>query len=134
MADFIFKNTQDEITGIKGIIFDKDGTLTNSNIFWAEIIRRRSLEIINFTKMDVSYFPYLCKIMGLDSESNLLLPEGPIALKSRKEVIRILSLNLKKLNIHMKESTISQIFKKVHSEFSPKSEGLYFQLEALVIL
>ena len=130
MADFIFKNTQDEITGIKGIIFDKDGTLTNSNIFWAEIIRRRSLEIINFTKMDVSYFSYLCKIMGLDSESNLLLPEGPIALKSRKEVIRILSLNLKKLNINMKESTISQIFKKVHSEFSPKSEGFILPIRS----
>ena len=47
MANFIFKNTQAEITGIKGIIFDKDGTLTNSNIFWSEIIKRRSLEIIN---------------------------------------------------------------------------------------
>ena len=101
MANFIFKNTQAEITGIKGIIFDKDGTLTNSNIFWSEIIKRRSLEIINFTKLDVSHFSYLCKIMGLDLESNLLLPEGPIALKSRKEVIRILSLNLKKLNINL---------------------------------
>ena len=56
MANFIFKNTQAEITGIKGIIFDKDGTLTNSNIFWSEIIKRRSLEIINFTKLDVSHF------------------------------------------------------------------------------
>ena len=71
MANFIFKNTQDEIKGIKGIIFDKDGTLTNSNIFWSEIIKRRSLEIINFTKLDVSHFAFLCKIMGLDLESNL---------------------------------------------------------------
>lgn len=122
MANFIFKNSQAEIKGIEGIIFDKDGTLTNSNIFWSEIIKRRSLEIINFTKLDISHFSYLCKIMGLDLESNLLLPEGPIALKSRKEVIRILSLNLKKLNININESSISQIFKKVHTEFSPKSE------------
>ena len=27
---------------IKGIVFDKDGTLTNSNLFWSEIIKRRS--------------------------------------------------------------------------------------------
>ena len=78
MANFIFKNTQAEITGIKGIIFDKDGTLTNSNIFWAEIIKRRSLEIINFTKLDITHFSYLCKIMGLDSakRTRLLSTEG----------------------------------------------------------
>ena len=112
MANFIFKNTQLEITGIKGvIIFDKDGTLTNSNIFWAEIIKRRSLEIINFTKLDVSHFSYLCKIMGLDLESNLLLPEGPIALKSRKEVIDSLILNLNKLSINVNETLISKFLK-----------------------
>ena len=61
--------------------------------------------------------------MGLDSESNLLLPEGPIALKSRKEVIEFLIFKFKKLNIHINESTISKIFKKVHSEFSPESEN-----------
>ena len=130
MANFIFKNTQDEIKGIKGIIFDKDGTLTNSNIFWSEIIKRRSLEILNFTKLDASYFAYLCKIMGLDLESNLLLPEGPIALKSRKEVIRILSLAIKKLNININESSISQIFEKVHTEFSPKSEDFILPIRS----
>jgi len=130
MANFIFKNTQDEIKGIKGIIFDKDGTLTNSNIFWSEIIKRRSLEIINFTKLDVSHFAFLCKIMGLDLESNLLLPEGPIALKSRKEVIRTLSLNLNKRNIKIEESSISQIFEKVHTEFSPKSEDFILPIRS----
>ena len=33
MVNFIFKNTQIEIRDIKVFIFDKDGTLTNSNIF-----------------------------------------------------------------------------------------------------
>ena len=130
MANFIFKNAKAEITGIEGIIFDKDGTLTDSNIFWSEIIKRRSLEIINFTKLDVSYFSCLCKIMGLDLESNLLLPEGPIALKTRKEVIRILSLNLKKLNININDSAISNIFKKVHAEFSPKSESFILPIKS----
>ena len=128
MVNFLFKNSQIEIRDIKGVIFDKDGTLTNSNIFWAEIIKRRSIEIINFTKVDKNYLPYLCKIMGLDLETNLLLPEGPIALKSRKEVIDCLILNLKKLSINVNESLLSKIFKKVHSEFSSESENFIFPI------
>lgn len=128
MVNFILKNTQDQIRDIKGIIFDKDGTLTNSNIFWSEIIKRRSHEIINFTKLDDSHFSYLCKIMGLDLNTGLLLPEGPIALKSRKEVIRCLNLKLNKLNINISDSSISQIFKKVHSDFSLKSESFIYPI------
>ena len=65
---------------------------------------------------------------GLDLESNLLLPEGPIALKSRKEVIDCLILNLKKLSVNVNESSISKIFKKVHSEFSSESENFIFPI------
>jgi len=130
MVNFIFKNSQLEITDIKGVIFDKDGTLTNSNIFWAEIIKRRSIEIINSKKLNYDHFPYLCKIMGLDLKSNLLLPEGPIALKSRKEVIDSLIFNLKKLSINVNESLISRIFKKVHSEFSPQSENFILPINS----
>ncbi len=128
MVNFVLKNTQIEIRDIKGVIFDKDGTLTNSNIFWAEIIKRRSIEIIKSTNLNKNYFPDLCKIMGLDLESNLLLPEGPIALKSRKEVIEFLILNLKKLSINVNESLISKIFKKVHTEFSPQSDNFIFPI------
>ena len=123
MVDLQFRNSQLEIRDIAGIIFDKDGTLTNSNIYWSEIIKRRSREIINFTKLDESYFDYLCKSMGLDLTSNLLLPDGPIALKSRKEVITSLILNLKKIHIEMNELLISNIFRKVHSDFLPISKN-----------
>ena len=123
MVNLKFKKNKIEIRDIKGIIFDKDGTLTNSNTFWAEIIKRRSMEIIKSTKLNYDHFPYLCKTMGLDLESNLLLPEGPIALKSRKEVMECLILNLDKLSIHINELMISEIFERVHSEFSPESEN-----------
>ena len=63
MVNFLFKNSQIEIRDIKGVIFDKDGTLTNSNIFWAEIIKRRSIEVINSTKLDKNYLPIsLCSL------------------------------------------------------------------------
>ena len=133
MVSFKFKKNKNENRDIKGVIFDKDGTLTNSNIFWAEIIKRRSLEIINSTKLDYYHFPYLCKTMGLDLESNLLLPEGPIALKSRKEVMECLIFKLDKLDIKVNEIIISEIFKKVHSEFSLESENFILPISSACV-
>ena len=40
MINIINKNFR--INNIEGIIFDKDGTLTDSSYYWAEIIKRRS--------------------------------------------------------------------------------------------
>ena len=65
MVSFKFKNNQIEIKDIKGVIFDKDGTLTNSNIFWAEIIKRRSIEIIKSKKIDKIIYHTCAKLWDL---------------------------------------------------------------------
>ena len=86
-----FKNI--EIKNIDTIIFDKDGTITNSNVYWSEIIYLRSTEIIKEFKLDKNYLSFICESMGLDLNKKLL-PNGPIALETRGKVIEILSKKL----------------------------------------
>ena len=43
MINIVCKNFR--LNDIEGIIFDKDGTITNSHYYWAEIIKRRSQKI-----------------------------------------------------------------------------------------
>ena len=87
MSDILFEDYKFKIKNIEGIIFDKDGTLTDSNFYWSEIIKRRAYEIIKILNIDKDYYKYLCNSMGLDLKNNKLFEKGPIAIKSRDEVI-----------------------------------------------
>lgn len=107
-----------EISGIKHVIFDKDGTLTDSSIFWAEIIKRRSRLICDSYKMDEVIYNKLLLTMGLDKSSERLLPNGPIALKSRKEVVERVMLVIKDYIPSVTHDQINEIFYSVHSDFA----------------
>ena len=89
------------IENIDAIIFDKDGTLTDSSIYWSEIIKRRSKKIQEDLLLSKEEYYELLKVMGLDITSNKLLPEGPIAIKSRKEVIDVIISHLKKRTLKL---------------------------------
>ena len=67
-----------DIKNISAIIFDKDGTLTNSHIYWAEIISLRSNAIIDEFKLNPKYFSLIASSMGLNTDSNNLEENGPI--------------------------------------------------------
>lgn len=108
--DFYFKN-------VSGIIFDKDGTITNSHFYWSEIILRRSRKILKEFELDKSLFGYVASSMGLDLYSKTLIPEGPIALKSRKEVVSILFKNISKFSNKITEKSLADIFLEIHEEF-----------------
>ena len=109
------------LCGIDHIIFDKDGTITDANLYWGEIIRRRSVEILLFYDLDSSdqhLRRSLESAMGL-GPCGSLLPEGPIAIKSRTEVIRKISHLLTRLDVASSPHELSEIFKTVHARFMP---------------
>lgn len=111
------KTNQWEINDVEAVFFDKDGTLIDSHIYWGRIIEKRSEALIKKYNLPISYFETLCMIMGFSFKERKLLPEGPIALVSREEVIRILCNYFIKNNIRVVEQEISELFVEVHSEF-----------------
>lgn len=109
--DFIF-------TSIKGVIFDKDGTITDSNTYWSKIIRMRADLIIERYRISSNYFPELCNSMGLNIQTDKLLPIGPIALKSREEVINNILIFLKSIDYFLDYQSIDNLFFEVNKDFS----------------
>ena len=103
---------------IECVILDKDGTITDSHYYWSEIIIRRARMIIETLNLDQKCFELIASSMGLNTFSNKLSNEGPIALKSREEVIRIVCQKLNKKNIKINNNQLSKIFLKVHEEFT----------------
>ena len=91
--DFYLKSLDVYIKDVSGVIFDKDGTLTDSNIYWAEIIKLRTKKLIDEFNIEKCNASLISRAMGLDTKSNLLLPEGPIALETRQTVIEIIISN-----------------------------------------
>ncbi len=123
MSDILFENYEFKIKDIEGIIFDKDGTLTDSNFYWSEIIKRRAYEIIRILNIDKDYYKYLCNSMGLDLKNNKLFEKGPIAIKSRDEVIFEIIKCLQLIDIKVKKNFISDIFCNVHESFKKDSDN-----------
>ena len=119
MINIISKNFR--IDNIDGIIFDKDGTLTDSSYYWSEIIKRRSQKITNDFQLTKEDYYKLNKVMGLNIITDKLLSEGPIAIKSRSEVIDKIICHLETKNLGINKKYLEDIFRNIHSEFSKEA-------------
>ena len=61
------------LKSVEGVIFDKDGTITDSNIYWSNIIKLRAKKIIEYYGLKPIHFKNICSSMGLDNSTNKLL-------------------------------------------------------------
>ena len=105
------------IQNIEGVIFDKDGTLTDSHVYWSEIIRRRAKKLCDYFNLPDIEYVNLTFVMGLDINIGKLMPEGPIAIKSRNEVISSLEKYLESIGCSNSFDVIVNVIKEVNSEF-----------------
>jgi phosphoglycolate phosphatase len=105
-----------KLDGVSAVLFDKDGTFVDSHQYWGKIIFHRSQAICDAFRIDPAYIKKLEVVMGFSRVLGRLLPDGPIALVSRDEVIEVLTQYLNLQSIKVDNFQISQIFDRVHHE------------------
>ncbi len=115
MVDLYTKNW--ELQNINTVLFDKDGTFIDSHIYWGKIIQMRIQAVMDEYRISEEHFYNLCLSLGYDLNTKKLIPQGPIALLAREEVIKSLLTALKKIGVETNTDTIAEIFKNVHQEF-----------------
>ena len=116
-----------KLENVKCVLFDKDGTLMDSHIYWSRIIERRSLALISAYELSFDRHEELCSTMGLDLKTKKLQPKGPIALVSRDKVVDVIVGYMNRQSIKIKHVDVSNIFDKEHSLFN-KELNQYIQL------
>lgn len=112
-----------KIENIKGILFDKDGTLLNSHFYWGEIIKRRANALINTYSLKPELFSDICTSMGLNIANNHLLPQGPIALVNREKVIDSILKFFYSQDIKLNYNEVEDIFKSEQKKFTNQAEN-----------
>jgi len=120
MLNFYGKNWK--IENISTVLFDKDGTFLDDHVYWGKLAECRIVEIIKHFNLDKKLFEELCFAIGHNPNTCKLIKNGPVGVMSRNEVINFMVSELKKYSIETDFETISNIFDKVHNEFSNNIE------------
>jgi phosphoglycolate phosphatase-like HAD superfamily hydrolase len=117
-----------EIENVGCVIFDKDGTLLDGNIFWGDIIVKRAIHIIRYFGLNINSLNELCLSMGYSIKSGRLLSGGPVGIAPREKVVEIVVEYLASIKIDTSISEIGHIFQEVHSQLSTDDN---FQMKIL---
>ena len=106
-----------KISDIDTVLFDKDGTFLNADLYWGKVVEERISKIIEYVNLNKQLFQELCLEMGYDITTQELTINGPVSVLSREGVINGIIISLKKYNVQTDFETISGIFNNVHSSF-----------------
>ena len=98
---------------------DKDGTMTDSHVYWGFIIKKRA-EFISrkFANSNKDLLNGLMKAMGWRNDVKLLPKDGPIAIKSRDEVVEQIKIELARHGILISTSLISEVLDETNLHIS----------------
>jgi hypothetical protein len=76
------------IHSLEAVIFDKDGAISDIQLHWGGIIRRRAGAVATHYGLSEDTLPQLCAAMGRSLTEQRLLPQRPVGLASRGEVAK----------------------------------------------
>lgn len=106
-----------QINDIQTVLFDKDGTFIDVHKYWGRIIEKRIESTCKYYNVSFDFYNDLCLSLGYNTITKKLIPQGPIALLARDEVINCLIQALDKIKIQAQIKDIETIFKQVHLDF-----------------
>lgn len=76
---------------VKGILFDKDGTLVSFHRFWIPFTRDLIREALHWIQGEEGLLPYLLQEMGISCKDETLIPGGFVAEKTTEELFGLLA-------------------------------------------
>ncbi|MCQ2738819.1 MAG: HAD family hydrolase [bacterium] len=115
MANFHFNNF--DINNINTVLFDKDGTFLDDNLYWGKLAECRIYKLIEYFNLDKNLFEELCFTIGYNPKICKLIKNGAVGVLSRNEVIDYMAKELAKYSVFTNFETISELFNIVHTEF-----------------
>ena len=115
-------STDNWIKDIDTILFDKDGTIIDSHIYWGGIVEARVKAVIEKLNIKSELYEELCLAMGYDTNIKKLIENGPVGNLSRDGVIGALIDSLKNNQVDTTYEQISDIFNIVHKEYLKEIE------------
>jgi phosphoglycolate phosphatase len=106
---------------IRHVCFDKDGTLIDVHAYWADIVERRALQI-----METFHLPTgvavkdLASAMGVNLEVRKIFPGGPVGYKPRPQVIQGALCALENAGVKAVAEDIEDIFCAIDLQLQKK--------------
>ena len=99
----------------KLVVFDKDGTLIDIHHYWGKMIELRAALIADrfAVKDKESLFKMLINVMGLDVETGLLKSSGPVGIRPRVEIVRLLVDALNEKGFMATEAEVEDVFQEI---------------------